>query len=57
MRAVLVKQHGKWSHHGHDGNTSLSIPGDASQLYIGDYPTPTPNDKQILVKVEDEVNT
>ncbi|KAJ8661737.1 hypothetical protein O0I10_002544 [Lichtheimia ornata] len=27
-------------------------PGDAQQLYIGEYPTPTPNDSQILVKVK-----
>ncbi|CDH53247.1 quinone oxidoreductase [Lichtheimia corymbifera JMRC:FSU:9682] len=27
-------------------------PGDAQQLYIGEYPTPTPNDTQLLVKVK-----
>ncbi|CDS14466.1 hypothetical protein LRAMOSA06635 [Lichtheimia ramosa] len=27
-------------------------PGDANQLYIGEYPTPTPKDSQILVKVK-----
>ncbi|KAI7858573.1 NADPH:quinone reductase-like protein [Circinella umbellata] len=27
-------------------------PGDASQLYIGEYPTPTPTDTQILIKVK-----
>ncbi|KAI7872279.1 hypothetical protein BDF14DRAFT_1751592 [Spinellus fusiger] len=27
-------------------------PGDASQLYIGDYPRPTPSNTQLLVKVQ-----